>query len=77
MSPDLPNVQSNQKPEFVLWGKRWTSPSVAPKACLWPSGDPSLQPQASHPVPISSLGLPCSGQLPGPTSRETSGRGAN
>ena len=77
MSPDLPNVQSNQKPEFVLWGKRWTSPSLTPKACLWPSGDPSLQPQASHPVPISSLGLPCSGQLPGPTSRETSGRGAN
>ena len=77
MSPDLPNVQSNQKPEVVVWGKRWTSPSLTPKACLWPGGDPSLQPQASHPVPISSLGLPCSGQLPGPTSRETSGRGAN
>ena len=77
MSPDLPNVQSSQRPEFVLWGERWTSPSLTPKAYLWPGGDPGLQPQPSHPVPISSLGLPCSGQLPGPTGRETSGPGAN
>ena len=44
MSPDLPNVQSSQRPEFVLWEERWTSPSLTPKAYLWPGGDPGLQP---------------------------------